>query len=225
MKNIFLTLFSALATSILGLNCQHTASKSSLQTGDLLFQNLDCGELCDAIEAVTTGVDNKDFSHCAIVVTINDSLKVVEAIGGKVQTNTLHNFLVRSGDTVALKNITVGRVKPEFAPLIPAATAFAQQQVGQPYDDEFMMDNGKWYCSELLYASFKVANGQQDFFLLAPMTFKSPHTKTYFPAWITYYKQLNKPIPEGELGINPGAISRSAHIEIVPMTRLDTQFR
>ena len=38
---------------------------TTLKEGDLLFQDLNCGELCDAIETVTQGVDGKDFSHCA----------------------------------------------------------------------------------------------------------------------------------------------------------------
>ena len=82
----------------------------TLQEGDLLFQNLNCGELCDAIEAVTERVNGKEFSHCAMVVKINDSLQVVEAIGDKVQVNTLKDFFARSGDTASIQNITVGRV-------------------------------------------------------------------------------------------------------------------
>ncbi len=82
----------------------------TLQEGDLLFQDLNCGELCDAIEAVTEGVNGKDFSHCAMVVKINDSLQVVEAIGDQVQVNTLKDFFARSGDTASIQNITVGRV-------------------------------------------------------------------------------------------------------------------
>jgi hypothetical protein len=93
-------------------NNSHNAKENleNLQEGDLLFQDLNCGELCDAIEAVTEGVNGKDFSHCAMVVKINDSLKVVEAIGDKVQVNTLKDFFARSGDTASIQNITVGRV-------------------------------------------------------------------------------------------------------------------
>ena len=49
-------------------SCNHSHQSESLQDGDLLFQDLNCGELCNAIEAVTEGVNGKDFSHCAIVV-------------------------------------------------------------------------------------------------------------------------------------------------------------
>ena len=186
-----------------------------MQEGDLLFQNLNCGELCDAIEAVTEGVDGKDFSHCAMVVKINDTLKVVEAIGDQVQVNSLKDFYERSGDTVNVQNITIARLNKEFEHLIPGATAFAIQQTGQAYDDEFLLNNGKWYCSELLYQSFKTANDGNDFFILQPMTFKNPKTKEYFPAWADYYKALDRSVPEGEPGTNPGLISRSDKIQIL----------
>lgn len=187
----------------------------------MLFQNLDCGGLCDAIEAVTEGIEGKDFSHCAMVVNINDTLKVIEAIGGKVHVNSLKNFFVRSGDSAQIKNITIGRVKEEYDHLIAGAALFANRQIGQPYDDEFLPNNGKWYCSELIYQAFKEANKQVDFFQLQPMTFKDPETKNFFPAWIDYYKSLSKPIPEGEPGINPSLISLSPKILIIKIRTAD----
>jgi hypothetical protein len=189
----------------------------TLQEGDLLFQDLNCGELCDAIEAVTEGVNGKNFSHCAMVVKINDSLKVVEAIGDKVQVNKLKDFFARSGDTASIKNITVGRVLEKYQPVVAKATTKVKEYIGQPYDDVFLMDNNSWYCSELLYDAFKEANDAQDFFELNPMTFKDPNTRTFFPAWVDYYKQLKQDIPEGKPGINPGLISRSNRIHIVPI--------
>jgi len=196
-------------------SCNHAQQTKGLQAGDLLFQNLDCGQLCDAIETVTEGVDGKDFSHCAMVVNINDTLKVIEAIGHKVQVNSLQNFFARSGDTAEIKNIAVGRVKHQYENLISKATGNAKQLIGQPYDDAFLLNNQKLYCSELLYEVFKEANNKNNFFVLEPMTFKNPKTNAFFPAWVTYYKQLNKEIPEGQAGINPGLISRSNKIQII----------
>lgn len=209
----------AFCNSLGSCGCHHHAQES-LKEGDLLFQNLNCGELCDAIETVTNGVNGKKFSHCAMVIKMNDTLKVVEAIGDKVQVNSLTNFFARSGDTVSIRNITIARVKHNFASLLIKANSFAKQQIGQPYDDEFMLNNGKWYCSELLSQSFKEANNGKDFFNLEPMTFKNPKTNTTFPAWLDYYKRLNTSIPEGKLGINPGLISRSNKIEIINIENL-----
>lgn len=187
----------------------------TLKEGDILFQNLNCGKLCEAIEAVTEGIHGKDFSHCALVVNINDTLKVIEAIGDKVQINSLENFFTRSGDTTKIENITVGRVKYQYEDLVSKATSNAKQLIGQPYDDKFILNNGKWYCSELIYEIFKKSNNQNDFFELEPMTFKDPKTNMFFLAWIEYYKQINTEIPEGKAGINPGLISRSNKIQII----------
>lgn len=220
MKNRFLNILLFYCCSIITLSCFYSHPSESLKEGDLLFQDLNCGDLCNAIEAVTEGVDGKDFSHCGMVVNINDTLKVVEALGDKVQIISLETFFVRSGDTSTIKNITIARVKQQFAPLINKATTYAVQQIGQPYDHEFLLNNGKWYCSELLYESFKEANDQNDFFELAPMTYKDPETKTFFPAWINYYEQLNVEIPEGKLGLNPGSISRSNKIRIIKLDSL-----
>jgi hypothetical protein len=196
-------------------SCNHSYETEGLKAGDILFQNLNSGELCDAIEAVTKGIDGKDFSHCALVVDINDTLKVIEAIGETVQVNSLEDFFARSGDTAAIKNITVGRLKDQYEHLILKATSNSKKLIGKPYDDEFILNNGKWYCSELIYDVFKEANNRKPFFDLEPMTFKSPKTQIFFPAWEAYYKDLNKEIPEGQSGINPGLISRSDKIKII----------
>ena len=196
-------------------SCNHSHQTEGLKAGDILFQNLNCGELCDAIEAVTKGIDGKEFSHCAFVVNINDTLKVIEAIGETVQVNSLENFFARSGDTAEIKNISVGRLKHQYDHLILKATLNSKKLIGKPYDDEFILDNGKWYCSELIYDVFKEANSRKPFFDLEPMTFKNPKTQIFFPAWKAYYKELNKEIPEGQAGINPGLISRSNKIQII----------
>jgi hypothetical protein len=215
MKIKFINILLFCYCSTLAPSCKHTTHSNQLQQGDLLFQNLNCGELCNAIEAVTEGVNGNDFSHCAMVININDTLKVIEAIGDKVQVNSIKNFFARSGDTSAIENITVGRVKHQYENLLASATTQANLLTGQPYDDEFLLNNNKWYCSEMLYEVFKKANDQKEFFELEPMTFKDPATNNYFPAWINYYKQLNIEIPEGKMGTNPGLISRSNKIQII----------
>lgn len=209
------TSITLLSISLFLLGCNGPRSTDSIREGDLLFQDLDCEGLCEAIETVTEGVDGKNFSHCAMVVSIKDELKVVEAIGNKVQLNSLENFFKRSGDTSEVKNITVGRMKKEFQDLIQGASNFALKQVGAPYDEPFLLNNGKWYCSELLYEGYKAANGGKEVFQLFPMTFKDPKTDDFFPAWVEYYEELGQDIPEGALGLNPGSISRSDKIEVL----------
>jgi uncharacterized protein YycO len=200
--------------------CQKKTDSTHLKAGDLVFQDLNCGELCDAIEAVTEGVDGKDFSHCAMIIQIEDSLMIIEAVGNGVKLTDLNSFLKRSNDTLGYKNVTFARLKPPFQYLIPSALDFAKNQIGKPYDKAFLLNNGSFYCSELLHESFKSANNGKDFFQLSAMTFKTPGTDSFFSAWIKYYNELDVVIPEGELGLNPGSISRSDKIDVLDLKSL-----
>ena len=109
----------------------------------------------------------------------------------------------------------IGRVKKQYANLIPKAIDFSLKQLGVPYDTEYVYDNGSYYCSELIYDAFLFANGGKPFFKLYPMTYKQPGTNEFFPAWVEYYKAIGKEIPEGKPGCNPGGISTSDKIEII----------
>jgi hypothetical protein len=184
--------------------------QNNLQKGDIIFQKLACGELCDAINKVTEGYNGNDFAHCALVIEINDTLKVIEAIGNAVQINSLDKFFSRNSDTIYL----VGRLKSEFQNLITEAQQQALTLAGKPYDDAFLIDNDSYYCSELIYFAYKNANNGEEFFSLAPMTFKDPETGETFKPWLEYYQNINTEIPEGKLGLNPGSISLSNKIDI-----------
>lgn len=181
-----------------------------LKTGDLLFQDIDCGPLCDAIEVVTEGVEGRDFSHIGLVYVYNDSIYVLEAIGKDVHLTPLDMFAKRSDHP-----LLVATVKKQYEKIASKAVTIALQKRGIAYDDIFLYNNGKYYCSELIYDAFKEANNDYPFFELQPMTFKIPGKNEFFPAWIDYYKELGVPIPEGALGINPGGISRSDKLIIV----------
>lgn len=204
----------SVALSLHGL--AQTDSKSfAFQEGDFLFQDLDCGDLCTAIETATEGVDGKSFSHLGLVVLRNDTSFVIEAIGKEVQLTPIYDFINRNSDEVGKPKILVSRLKAEYSYLKAPALEFALNKLGVPYDDAFLYDNGSYYCSELIYDAFMAANGDVPFFQLEPMTFKDPKTGNMFPAWVDYYDQLGMEIPEGELGCNPGGISRSDKLEVV----------
>lgn len=209
MRKIFLFVFTVLAFSFRTL-AQQTDSTIALRNGDLLFQHIVCGELCEAIEQVTEGYQGHDFSHIGLVMIEHDSVFILEAIGSKVQKNTLASFKKRS-----TAPLLVARLKPIYAHMTDSVIAFAKTQLGVPYDDAFLYDNQKYYCSELLYDAFKYANHNKPFFRLEPMTFKQPGKNTFFPAWVTYYKELGIPVPEGKPGINPGGISRSEKLDML----------
>lgn len=202
MKTLFIFFF--------GITSVFAQNKITLQDGDLLFQDMDCGPLCDAIEAITEGYNGNDFSHMGMVYHKNDTIYIIEAAGKAVRLTTLEKF---SKNTK--KPMLVGRLKKKHQKLIPGAISFSLKQLGVPYDDEYVYDNGSYYCSELIYDAFKSANKNKPFFELFPMTYKQPGTNEFFPAWIEYYKEIGKEIPEGLPGCNPGGMSTSDKIEII----------
>lgn len=190
--------------------CNAQITSSQLKTGDLIFQDMDCGPLCDAIEAVTEGHKGNDFSHMGLVYKKNDTIYIIEAAGSAVRMNTLEKF---SKNTK--KPMYIGRVKKKYTKLIPKTISFSLAQIGVAYDDDYVYDNGKYYCSELIYDAFKKANNDKPFFQLFPMTYKEPGTDDFFPAWVNYYQQIGSEIPEGKPGCNPGGMSTSNKIKIL----------
>lgn len=193
--------------------CPVTAQKTDagdLRTGDLLFQDLDCGPMCDAIEAVTTGWNNMSFSHVGIVERSNGVVYVWESMGPGVRRVPVDSFCKRTSHAVIW-----GRVKKRYEGLIADALRFIREHDGVAYDNVFLYNNGKYYCSELIFDAFKKANGGRSFFKLSPMTFKKPGSSAYFGVWEDYFKQLGTAIPEGQPGCNPGGLSRSKKIIMI----------
>ena len=190
-----------------------SCTKQSFEVGDIFFQDLDCGPPCEAIEAVTSGYRGAQLSHCAIITHIGSSeydTILTEAIGATVTDITLHDFLNRSN------KVLVGRLKEEYQYMIPDAITHIQTNLnGKPYDYIFDSTDDTYYCSEIIYEGLKTADDTQELFALNPMTFNEPGTESPFIHWVDYYQELGHPIPEGELGLNPGGMSQSPAIAIV----------
>ena len=190
-----------------------SCTQQSFEVGDIFFQDLDCGPPCEAIEAVTSGYQGAQLSHCAIITYVGSSANdtiLTEAIGERVSEITLSDFLNRSN------KVLVGRLKKEYQYMIPDAIAHIKNNlIGKPYDYIFDITDDTYYCSEIIYEGLKVADDTQELFALNPMTFNEPGTNTPFIHWIDYYEDLGHSIPEGELGLNPGGMSRSDAINIV----------
>ena len=197
---------------ILQLGCLNQTS-FKLKDGDLLLQDLDSSPLCDAIEKVTSGFNNLNFSHIGILKIINEEHYVLEAFINGVDTIPLDSFLNRSLNEKNNPKVLVGRLKNEYAQLIPKALELGMNLIGSEYDDEFKINNGKFYCSELIYDIFLKANNQKSIFNLQPMTYK--YNGEFMGIWIDYFNNLETPIPENDPGINPGGISLSKKINII----------
>jgi len=187
-----------------------------LMPGDLLFQDLDCGRLCDAIEKVTEGYDQTNFSHVGIVTADDkNNFVVIEAVSSGVEVTPLQTFLERSSDANGYPKVVVGRLKKPYRHLIPSALREAFLLKGKPYDKVFAVNNEAYYCSELIYEIFRRANDNNPVFTLHPMTFRNPDTMETLPIWQEYFSELGVPVPEGSAGINPGSISRSETLKII----------
>lgn len=186
---------------------------SLLQEGDLLFQDLDCGPLCEAIESVTQGINRAHFSHVAIVYKkTKDKVILIEAIGSEVKYIDLNDFLKRSYDDYGRPKVVVGRLKDRN--IIKKAIINLDNYIGKPYDDAFDMENDSYYCSELVYFAFQNEKGE-NIFSMNPMTYKDKESGKFFQPWVEYFKKLNKDVPEGQPGINPGGISRDKNVDIL----------
>ena len=177
----------------------------------MLFQDLDSSPLCDAIELVTPGYKNANFSHIGLVVLYNDTLKILEAIPPKVVLTEMKSFFNRSHDTEGRSKIIAGRLKNEFQYTIKNAITYAKSKIGIKYDEAFIINNNLYYCSELIFEAFE----KDSIFKLKPMTFLHPETNDTLIVWKNYYSKLGLTIPQNEPGINPGIMSLSDKIEII----------
>ena len=216
------------------MSCVNRSAQENfqLQKGDFLFQDLDSSPLCDAIELVTPGYKGSNFSHIGMVVELgdpycinpdynyNDHVRILEAFPTRVRIIRIDSFLNRSLDNNGNPKVIVGRLKVKYAHAISNAIEFVNKQLGKPYDDEFLMKNKKYYCSELIYESFESDN----IFELQPMTFLHPETKDTLKIWKKYYSDLGVKIPQNKLGINPGIMSLSDKIEVVHVYGIPENF-
>ena len=184
------------------------AQNAGIKPLDLLFQDLECGPMCDAIEEVTQGHEDHRFSHVAIAI---DAKFVIEAIGKEVAIEKMSTFLNRSVDNNKKPKVAIGKISSLDGIDRKNILTMALNKLGIPYDGLFQLGEDKLYCSELVYYSFKK---EKPLFDLNKMTFKIRGDNAFYPVWVNYFKKLKSVIPEGEPGINPGSISRSELVEM-----------
>lgn len=212
LKNKSIVVCKFVLILVLTIGCN--ASDFEFKEGDVLFQDLDKNAIDNAIEKVTKTNSAYNFTHVGIVVKAHNSLKVLEAISTGIQLTDIAVFLNRNLINGKPK-VVVGRLTPEFKPMLNNAIEHGKSLIGLPYDAIYIIGDNSYYCSELLYEMFRFSNPSNIPFKLNPMTFKDPETNETLKFWLDYYAELNHEIPEGKLGLNPNGMAVSPNITLV----------
>lgn len=197
-----------------------TRSNHLLQTGDLVFVGIpldyavEDSDMSSAISASTGGEGTLNLIHVAIAEVDGDDIWIIDAtLRHGVDRHPLDTFLtdftLKDG---SLPELMVRRVEGVDA---AAAVEKAKTFCGQPYDLQFLPDNGAIYCSELVQKSFLDGSGTP-VFDNEPMNWKAADGT--IPAyWEWLFGQLGMEVPQGVPGTNPQGEFSSSRLTAVPL--------
>ena len=135
MRWLFLS-FIALAS----ISCSNNVDVNELQEGDIVFIESQSSQS----PYIKAGTMSK-WTHCGVVVNTSGGIRVLEA-SKTVRLTSFNSFIGRAKND----NWCVRRPKQELSKPISY-----KKYLGQPYDLEFKFDNGKMYCSELVWLVYK----------------------------------------------------------------------
>lgn len=178
-------------------------SEGRVETGDLLFVGL---PMDYSLKSDTT-IDKEEginYIHTAILeVDENDDIWVIDAtlkhgVDRHPLDTFLRDFTLRDG---SLPSLEVLRLKDNSNAryYVEQAKAF----LGEPYDCDFSADNGKHYCTELVYDSY-IQDGKH-LFSIGPMDWenKNGHIPAY---WTQLFSIIGSDVPQGVEGTNPATM-------------------
>lgn len=158
--------------------------------------------------AWATGRDNHlKFTHVGIVIVGERTDSVLEATSdGGVRVVALDRFLERSARIDGRPVVVAMRLRDTTG--VSASVHRARSFLGQPYDYSYRPDNGKMYCSELVWESYRDPAGER-IFEARPMNFRAADG-TMPDFWTRLFEELGEPVPEGVPGTNPNDMAREA---------------
>lgn len=179
----------------------------ALHPGDLLFEAGADSRMTEAIRAATGRNGALNFTHVAIAVGSERADSIIEATSeGGVRIVALNEFLARAGKIGARPGVVAMRLRDTAR--VGAAVRRARSFLGQPYDYAYRPDNGWMYCSELVWESYRAADGTP-LFRAQPMRFRAADGT--MPAfWSELFAALGEPVPEGVPGTNPNDMAHEA---------------
>jgi len=186
---------------------------AALRPGDLVFQRLRCGDLCEAIHRATRVRGQPVVSHVAVVERVDGRrVTLIEAFDRGVARVELEVLAARSrGRSPAW---IAARLKPPHDALVPFFLEELRARLGKPYDPLFLPDNDAFYCSELVSDAL-LSLGVRIFPRIA-MSFGDPGSWEY-GVWDKYYRDRNMEIPQGHPGTNPNQLLANPHLDRLPV--------
>lgn len=119
--------------------------------GDLVFQDLECGERCALIREATGSA----HTHVGVVMVEHGERVVWEALG-PVGPTPLADWVVRGRD----ERIAVYRPIPSLARHRAAIERAVRAMQGRAYDADYQWDDERIYCSELVAKALVRALGR-----------------------------------------------------------------
>lgn len=208
MKKVFvLTLIlSAIAvTSAAEPRFFTTADSTLLLEGDLAFAvDYDSD---NHITEVTAHEELPPVEHVGIIhVDSRGVVNVVEAVPQQgVIVSSWRDFTTHN------PHVMVGRLinRDNVESSVKRAMSF----VGRPYDDLFLLDTNKIYCSELVQVSYLDSNGNALFPLIS-MSFQNSDGEIP-DYWRNHYSSRGLWVPHGALGSNPVSLAASPLLRIL----------
>lgn len=176
-----------------------------LREGDLLFQVNEPAPMSDAITDATGEDGTENFSHVAIALKRGGADSVLEASPkGGVRIVPLAAFLASSARIDGKPGVVVMRLRDTTG--IAKGISRARGHLGTPYDFSFLPANGRMYCSELIFESYRREDGTP-LFCARPMNFRSSDG-TLPRFWVELFDRLGEPVPEGIPGTNPNDMAK-----------------
>lgn len=201
----------------IGLLCMAAAAAGcgrnipALESGDLLFQAGKGTEMAGAIAAATGAARQIDYTHVGIALCANGADSVLEASSEGVRTVALKVFLAEARSIHGRPAVVAMRLRDTCG--LAASLLRARTCLGLPYDYSFRPDNGRLYCSELVWESYRRTDGTP-VFTARPMNFRAADG-TMPRYWVALFEKLGEPIPEGEPGTNPNEMARDPQLREV----------
>ena len=122
--------------ALMAISCNNNVDVNELHEGDIVFIESQSSQS----PYIKIGTMSK-WTHCGVVVNTPEGMKVLEA-SKTVRLTPFAKFI----GTAKNDNWCIRRPKQKIS-----APINYHKYLGQPYDLEFKFDNGKMYCSELVW--------------------------------------------------------------------------